>query len=144
MEATVNHEDLSSEDETSSGNNQHVTLESSFHNPEDLVQFVLKGLKAKGLKKGIFFAPDPYVKFKIGPGFSDHNSLYLPHHGQNCRTTVVENTTEPIWPGQVLNHRQGIFGAIYNIIFFVAIHFCGLLIRCAGNRSEGSVCKVQA
>ena len=75
---------------------------STFHNPEDLVQFVIKGLFAKGLKKGLFFAPDPYVKFKIGPGYADHNSVYLPHHGQNCRTIVVENTTEPIWPEQVI------------------------------------------
>ena len=76
-------------------------VSSTFHNPEDLVQFVIKGLFAKGLKKGLFFAPDPYVKFKIGPGYADHNSVYLPHHGQNCRTIVVENTTEPIWPEQV-------------------------------------------
>ena len=74
---------------------------STYHNPEDLVQFVISGLLAKGLKKGLFFAPDPYVKFKIGPGYSDQNSIFLPHHGQNCRTTVVENTTEPKWPEQV-------------------------------------------
>ena len=91
--------DESSEDEP---NLQPLALVSStFHNPEDLVQFVINGLFAKGLKKGLFFAPDPYVKFKIGPGYADHNSVYLPHHGQNCRTIVVENTTEPIWAEQV-------------------------------------------
>ena len=74
---------------------------STYHNPEDLVQFVISGLLAKGLKKGLFFAPDPYVKFKIGPGYSDQNSVFLPHHGQNCRTTVVENSIEPKWPEQV-------------------------------------------
>ena len=74
---------------------------STYHNPEDLVQFVISGLLAKGLKKGLFFAPDPYVKFKIGPGYSDQNSVFLPHHGQNCRTTVVENNIEPKWPEQV-------------------------------------------
>ena len=103
--------DESSEDEPNSQiiiqndeNHQPLTstiVSSTFHNPEDLVQFVIKGLFAKGLKKGLFFAPDPYVKFKIGPGYADHNSVYLPHHGQNCRTIVVENTTEPIWPEQV-------------------------------------------
>ena len=96
--------DESSEDEPNSQiqHEQQLTIVSStFHNPEDLVQFVIKGLFAKGLKKGLFFAPDPYVKFKIGPGYADHNSVYLPHHGQNCRTIVVENTTEPIWPEQV-------------------------------------------
>ena len=75
---------------------------STYHNPEDLVQFVISGLLAKGLKKGLFFAPDPYVKFKIGPGYSDQNSVFLPHHGQNCRTTVVENNIEPKWPEQVM------------------------------------------
>ena len=103
--------DESSEDEPNSQiiiqndeNHQPLSstiVSSTFHNPEDLVQFVIKGLFAKGLKKGLFFAPDPYVKFKIGPGYADHNSVYLPHHGQNCRTIVVENTTEPIWPEQV-------------------------------------------
>ena len=95
----VGNADESSEDEA----NQHsqFRLESTYHNPEDLVQFVISGLNARGLKKGIFFAPDPYVKFRIGPGYNDHNSIFLPHHGQNCRTTVVESTTEPKWPEQV-------------------------------------------
>ena len=103
MEGSSNAEE-SSEDEAGNNNQQHqnnqIRLSSHYQNPEDLVQFVLSGLSATGLKKGLFFNPDPYVKFKIGPGYSDANSIFLPHHGQNCRTTVVENTTEPKWPGQ--------------------------------------------
>ena len=111
--------DESSEDEPNlQPSSQPLTFDprSTFHNPEDLVQFVIKGLFAKGLKKGLFFAPDPYVKFKIGPGYADHNSVYLPHHGQNCRTIVVENTTEPIWPEQVilLELNQ------YNLVHFLS------------------------
>ena len=51
--------DESSEDEPNSQiQHEQLTLVSStFHNPEDLVQFVIKGLFAKGLKKGLFFAP---------------------------------------------------------------------------------------
>ena len=104
MEGSSNAEE-SSEDEAGNNNHQQhqnnqIRLSSHYQNPEDLVQFVLSGLSATGLKKGLFFNPDPYVKFKIGPGYSDVNSIFLPHHGQNCRTTVVENTTEPKWPGQ--------------------------------------------
>ena len=112
MEVASGTTDESSEDEAHLNTNPpaipqsnpgFLGLESSstYHNPEDLVQFVISGLLAKGLKKGLFFAPDPYVKFKIGPGYSDQHSIFLPHHGQNCRTTVVENTTEPKWPEQV-------------------------------------------
>ena len=52
--------DESSEDEPNSQiqhEQQLTTVSSTFHNPEDLVQFVIKGLFAKGLKKGLFFAP---------------------------------------------------------------------------------------
>ena len=55
---------------------------------------LLPDLSARCLKKRMFFAPDPYIKFRIGPGSSDHNSPVLPHHGQNCRTMVVENRFE--------------------------------------------------
>ena len=109
MEVASGTTDESSEDEAHLNNQQQQNgfqpafpeSSSTYHNPEDLVQFVISGLLAKGLKKGLFFAPDPYVKFKIGPGYSDQHSIFLPHHGQNCRTTVVENTTEPKWPEQV-------------------------------------------
>ena len=107
MEVASGTTDESSEDEAHLNNQQQNGFQpfpessSTYHNPEDLVQFVISGLLAKGLKKGLFFAPDPYVKFKIGPGYSDQHSIFLPHHGQNCRTTVVENTTEPKWPEQV-------------------------------------------
>ena len=96
-----------------------------FHDPENLVQFIISGLKAKGLKKGMFFQPHPYVKLRIGPdapnlpspqpsqfpgGFGNTMPVQpfalpnLPHHGQNQRTQVLENTTEPSW-----DHEQFTF-----------------------------------
>lgn len=101
MEVGSGNTDESSDDEASSNIGRLPRLELTYHNPDDLVQFIISGLFAKGLKKGLFFAPDPYVKFRIGPAsVNDQNSVYLPHHGQNCRTTVVENSTEPKWPEQ--------------------------------------------
>ena len=132
--------DESSEDEPNlQPSSQPLTFDprSTFHNPEDLVQFVIKGLFAKGLKKGLFFAPDPYVKFKIGPGYADHNSVYLPHHGQNCRTIVVENTTEPIWPEQVILLELNQYNFVHflssgmkkSISFFISLQNQTLLTR---------------
>ena len=81
------------------------------------------GLKARNLKKGMFFQPHPYVKLRIGPdaqsihsplssqfsnGFSTNqtnqqNALQsLPHHGQSRRTQVLENTIDPTWDHEVM------------------------------------------
>ena len=156
----------SSEDESANNNSSVIKLESSYHNPEDLVQFVISGLSAKGLKKSLFFAPDPYVKFRIGPGYNDHNSIFLPHHGQNCRTTVVENTTEPKWPGQVnfrfklsfisfedsSGNEEKFECILENEIKsnpekksdFSAIYICGIFIGRSRNRGQRQICQVKA
>uniref|UniRef100_A0A8C8IXI5 HECT-type E3 ubiquitin transferase n=1 Tax=Oncorhynchus tshawytscha TaxID=74940 RepID=A0A8C8IXI5_ONCTS len=61
-----------------------------------LISFSLSDVQAVGLKKGMFFNPDPYLKIAIQPG---KHSLYpaLPHHGQEKRSRVVCNTINPVW-----------------------------------------------
>ncbi|KAL0201693.1 hypothetical protein M9458_004880, partial [Cirrhinus mrigala] len=51
---------------------------------------------ATGLKKGMFFNPDPYLKIAIHPG---KHSIFpaLPHHGQEKRSGIVCNTINPVW-----------------------------------------------
>jgi hypothetical protein len=53
---------------------------------------------ASNLKKGLFFSPDPYVKFRISPCSPSTASA---HHGQHCRTEVRRNTVDPIWDRNV-------------------------------------------
>ncbi|KFO20604.1 E3 ubiquitin-protein ligase HECW1 [Fukomys damarensis] len=52
-----------------------------------------------GLKKGMFFNPDPYLKISIQPG---KHSIFpaLPHHGQERRSKVIGNTVNPIWQAE--------------------------------------------
>ncbi|XP_028288742.1 E3 ubiquitin-protein ligase HECW1-like [Parambassis ranga] len=61
-----------------------------------LINFSLSDLQAVGLKKGMFFNPDPYLKLSIQPG---KHSIFpsLPHHGQEKRSGVVCNTINPQW-----------------------------------------------
>uniref|UniRef100_A0A8C3QP58 HECT-type E3 ubiquitin transferase n=1 Tax=Cyanoderma ruficeps TaxID=181631 RepID=A0A8C3QP58_9PASS len=56
-------------------------------------------LPAFGLKKGMFFNPDPYLKISIQPG---KHSIFpaLPHHGQEKRSKIMCNTVNPIWQGE--------------------------------------------
>ena len=60
-------------------------------------------LQAVGLKKGMFFNPDPYLKLSIQPG---KHSIFpsLPHHGQEKRSGVVSNTVNPQWSTEVNMH----------------------------------------
>lgn len=53
-----------------------------------------------GLKKGMFFNPDPYLKISIQPG---KHSIFpaLPHHGQERRSKIIGNTVNPIWQAEV-------------------------------------------
>ncbi len=53
-----------------------------------------------GLKKGMFFNPDPYLKISIQPG---KHSIFpaLPHHGQEKRSGIVCNTVSPVWKREV-------------------------------------------
>ncbi|KAF4518156.1 hypothetical protein B566_EDAN007847 [Ephemera danica] len=57
-------------------------------------------LSARGLRRSVFFNPDPYVKLRIRPGSSEEGSLLLPHHGQESRTAAREATTHPSWDTQ--------------------------------------------
>lgn len=61
---------------------------------------LLSDFQAFGLKKGMFFNPDPYLKISIQPG---KHSIFpaLPHHGQEKRSKIICNTVNPIWQGEV-------------------------------------------
>uniref|UniRef100_A0A6I8NCT8 HECT-type E3 ubiquitin transferase n=1 Tax=Ornithorhynchus anatinus TaxID=9258 RepID=A0A6I8NCT8_ORNAN len=61
-----------------------------------LVSFTLTDLRAVGLKKGMFFNPDPYLKMSIRPG-KKSSFPTCAHHGQERRSTIISNTTNPIW-----------------------------------------------
>lgn len=68
------------------------------HLNEHIPYFV--DFQAMGLKKGMFFNPDPYLKISIQPG---KHSIFpaLPHHGQERRSKIVGNTVNPIWQAEV-------------------------------------------
>uniref|UniRef100_A0A672LIN5 HECT-type E3 ubiquitin transferase n=1 Tax=Sinocyclocheilus grahami TaxID=75366 RepID=A0A672LIN5_SINGR len=56
-------------------------------------------IRAQGLKKGMFFNPDPYLKMSIHPG-KRHGFPTFTHHGQERRTSIISNTTNPAWHGE--------------------------------------------
>uniref|UniRef100_A0A7N8X8V3 HECT-type E3 ubiquitin transferase n=1 Tax=Mastacembelus armatus TaxID=205130 RepID=A0A7N8X8V3_9TELE len=56
-------------------------------------------LRANGLKKGMFFNPDPYLKMSIHPGKRSVFPIYS-HHGQERRSAIIANTTNPVWHGE--------------------------------------------
>ncbi|XP_062303719.1 E3 ubiquitin-protein ligase HECW2 isoform X1 [Osmerus eperlanus] len=64
-----------------------------------LVSFTLSDLRALGLKKGMFFNPDPYLKMSIQPGRRRGLPAFT-HHGQERRSAIVTNTTNPVWHGE--------------------------------------------
>ncbi|NXA06645.1 HECW2 ligase, partial [Sapayoa aenigma] len=61
-----------------------------------LVSFTLSDIRAAGLKKGMFFNPDPYLKMSIQPGKKSTFPTFA-HHGQERRSTIISNTTNPVW-----------------------------------------------
>ncbi|XP_069471819.1 E3 ubiquitin-protein ligase HECW2 isoform X2 [Ambystoma mexicanum] len=61
-----------------------------------LVSFTLSDMRAVGLKKGMFFNPDPYLKMSIRPGKKSTFPTFA-HHGQERRSTIITNTTNPVW-----------------------------------------------
>uniref|UniRef100_A0A8C5QWP6 HECT-type E3 ubiquitin transferase n=1 Tax=Leptobrachium leishanense TaxID=445787 RepID=A0A8C5QWP6_9ANUR len=61
-----------------------------------LASFSLSDLRAVGLKKGMFFNPDPYLKMSIRPGKRSTFPTFA-HHGQERRSSITTNTTNPIW-----------------------------------------------
>ncbi|XP_074659539.1 E3 ubiquitin-protein ligase HECW2-like [Tubulanus polymorphus] len=62
----------------------------------ELVKFTITDLQAGYLKKGMFFNPDPYIKMSIQPGRRTSLPM-LQHHGQATRTSIQQNTTNPVW-----------------------------------------------
>ncbi|KAM4025309.1 E3 ubiquitin-protein ligase HECW2 isoform 2-T4 [Anomaloglossus baeobatrachus] len=64
-----------------------------------LASFTLSDIRAVGLKKGMFFNPDPYLKMSIRPGKKSTFPTFA-HHGQEKRSTIIANTTNPIWHGE--------------------------------------------
>uniref|UniRef100_A0A8C1LQB6 HECT-type E3 ubiquitin transferase n=1 Tax=Cyprinus carpio TaxID=7962 RepID=A0A8C1LQB6_CYPCA len=64
-----------------------------------LVSFTLSDIRAQGLKKGMFFNPDPYLKMSIQPGKRNGFPAFT-HHGQERRTSIISNTTNPVWHGE--------------------------------------------
>uniref|UniRef100_A0A669F6Q3 HECT-type E3 ubiquitin transferase n=1 Tax=Oreochromis niloticus TaxID=8128 RepID=A0A669F6Q3_ORENI len=56
-------------------------------------------LRATGLKKGMFFNPDPYLKMSIHPGKRSVFPVFS-HHGQERRSAIIANTTNPVWHGE--------------------------------------------
>uniref|UniRef100_A0A671S014 C2 domain-containing protein n=1 Tax=Sinocyclocheilus anshuiensis TaxID=1608454 RepID=A0A671S014_9TELE len=67
-----------------------------------LISFSLSDIQAVGLKKGMFFNPDPYLKIAIQPG---KHSIFpvLPHHGQEKRSGIICNTVNPVWKRERFN-----------------------------------------
>ncbi|KAK5613923.1 E3 ubiquitin-protein ligase HW2 [Crenichthys baileyi] len=64
-----------------------------------LVSFTLSDIRAVGLKKGMFFNPDPYLKMSIQPGKRSGLPKFT-HHGQERRSTIIANTINPVWHGE--------------------------------------------
>lgn len=58
-------------------------------------------IRAVGLKKGMFFNPDPYLKMSIHPGKRSCFPTFS-HHGQERRSGITTNTTNPVWHGEVM------------------------------------------
>ncbi|KAM4561749.1 E3 ubiquitin-protein ligase HECW2 isoform 2-T3 [Fundulus diaphanus] len=67
--------------------------------PRKLISFTLTDLRATGLKKGMFFNPDPYLKMSIHPGKRNIFPVFS-HHGQERRSAIIANTTNPVWHGE--------------------------------------------
>ncbi|KAL0964045.1 hypothetical protein UPYG_G00317560 [Umbra pygmaea] len=73
--------------------------QSSTDHPRKLISFTLTDMRAVGLKKGMFFNPDPYLKMSIHPGKRSGFPTFS-HHGQERRSAIIANTTNPVWHGE--------------------------------------------
>ncbi|XP_067291686.1 E3 ubiquitin-protein ligase HECW1 isoform X2 [Pseudorasbora parva] len=67
-----------------------------------LISFSLSDVQAVGLKKGMFFNPDPYLKISIRPG-KQSTFPSLPHHGQEKRSSIACSTVSPVWKTERFN-----------------------------------------
>uniref|UniRef100_A0A4W6EZZ1 HECT-type E3 ubiquitin transferase n=1 Tax=Lates calcarifer TaxID=8187 RepID=A0A4W6EZZ1_LATCA len=61
--------------------------------------FFYPDIRAVGLKKGMFFNPDPYLKMSIQPGKRSGLPKFS-HHGQERRSSIIANTINPVWHGE--------------------------------------------
>ncbi|XP_060922802.1 E3 ubiquitin-protein ligase HECW2 [Limanda limanda] len=77
----------------------HVADQSRPEPCRKLVSFTLSDIRALGLKKGMFFNPDPYLKMSIRPGKRSGLPKFT-HHGQERRSSIISNTTNPVWHGE--------------------------------------------
>uniref|UniRef100_A0AAV2JXZ2 HECT-type E3 ubiquitin transferase n=1 Tax=Knipowitschia caucasica TaxID=637954 RepID=A0AAV2JXZ2_KNICA len=83
--------------------------------PRKLISFTLTDLRATGLKKGMFFNPDPYLKMSIHPGKRSVFPVFS-HHGQERRSAIIANTTNPVW------HREKYtFVALLTDILYIEV-----------------------
>uniref|UniRef100_A0AAQ5Y324 HECT-type E3 ubiquitin transferase n=1 Tax=Amphiprion ocellaris TaxID=80972 RepID=A0AAQ5Y324_AMPOC len=76
-----------------------LTEQVGVEHPRKLISFTLTDLRATGLKKGMFFNPDPYLKMSIHPGKRSVFPIFS-HHGQERRSAIIANTTNPVWHGE--------------------------------------------
>uniref|UniRef100_A0A1A7YYF1 HECT-type E3 ubiquitin transferase n=1 Tax=Iconisemion striatum TaxID=60296 RepID=A0A1A7YYF1_9TELE len=76
-----------------------VEDQSGIEHCRKLVSFTLSDIRAVALKKGMFFNPDPYLKMSIQPG-KRSNLPKFTHHGQERRSSIISNTTNPVWHGE--------------------------------------------
>uniref|UniRef100_A0A8C7VUJ4 HECT-type E3 ubiquitin transferase n=1 Tax=Oncorhynchus mykiss TaxID=8022 RepID=A0A8C7VUJ4_ONCMY len=67
--------------------------------PDVMIIFLCVDMRAVGLKKGMFFNPDPYLKMSIHPGKRSGFPTFS-HHGQERRSAIIANTTNPKWHGE--------------------------------------------
>uniref|UniRef100_A0A8C7X721 HECT-type E3 ubiquitin transferase n=1 Tax=Oryzias sinensis TaxID=183150 RepID=A0A8C7X721_9TELE len=78
--------------------NPAVLVSPTVHKKYFLIAF-FADLCATGLKKGMFFNPDPYLKMSIHPGKRSIFPVFS-HHGQERRSAIIANTTNPVWHGE--------------------------------------------
>ncbi|XP_070711561.1 E3 ubiquitin-protein ligase HECW2 [Pempheris klunzingeri] len=81
------------------GSEGQVEDQSGTEHCRKLVSFTLSDIRAVGLKKGMFFNPDPYLKMSIQPGKRTGLPKFT-HHGQERRSSIIANTTNPVWHGE--------------------------------------------
>ncbi|XP_044200793.1 E3 ubiquitin-protein ligase HECW2-like isoform X1 [Thunnus albacares] len=81
------------------GSEGQVEDQSGTEHCRKLVSFTLSDIRASGLKKGMFFNPDPYLKMSIQPGKRSGLPKFT-HHGQERRSSIIANTINPVWHGE--------------------------------------------
>ncbi|XP_076579253.1 E3 ubiquitin-protein ligase HECW2-like isoform X2 [Chaetodon auriga] len=81
------------------GSEGQVEDQSGTEHCRKLVSFTLSDIRAVGLKKGMFFNPDPYLKMSILPGKRSGLPKFT-HHGQERRSSIIANTINPVWHGE--------------------------------------------